>query len=268
MPLPALMTAGTLTPFGSAVLSGGLQVFQGILGHKGKQQQYMNQLAYKEANDEYAQWAAGMQAKQTNLNNSFKYWQEQVNYGQQLNFANGMRNWELSKAINQAEVVGRTRASAGAEYIQNSAALNEAFAQQSMSDAMSLMQYKTQALRAAAATSAAGVGMVDRYINDYARQVGDMATIQSLNEGFRERQLSREQAGVVANYLNKYNSQDFYQMQEVVDPIAPFPPLPTLINPAPPSMVGSAPSAGAAFLGTAINAVGAGLNTYAGLKPK
>jgi len=129
-------------------------------------------------------------------------------------------------------------------------------------------QYKTQALRSSAAVQAAGQEGVstDRRINDYARQVGDMETLRSLNEGFRNRQFTREQAGMVANYLNQYNSQKLYEMQEVFDPIMPFAPLPTLVNPMAPSMVGGAPSAGAAFLGTAIGMVNQGISTYGAMK--
>ena len=93
-----------------------------------------------------------------------------------------MRNFELAKSINQAEVVARTRASAGASFVQEAAALVDGFQQQSMADAVSLMQYKQQALRSQASLAASGRegANVDRYINDYARQVGDMATMQQI----------------------------------------------------------------------------------------
>ena len=59
--------------------------------------------------------------------------------------------------------------------------------------------------------------------------------------------------------------QQFYQQQEYLDPIPPFAPLPTLIGPAGPSMVGSGPSAGAALLGAVSGGLSAGLSTYGAL---
>lgn len=250
-----------------AALAGGASVLQGLMQYQAKRQDHTNQLAYKRASDEYAQWSAGMQAQQANLNNSYKYWQEQVNHGQELIYANQLRNFELSKAVNSAQEVGRARTSATTDYWRQSQALQASLSEASMVDAMSIMQYKMQGLRAAASVSAAGVGMVDRYVNDYARQVGDMQTMKTLNAGFRQRQYTREQAGKIAEYLNNYNSQQFYEVQEVNDPLAPFPPLPTLINPAPPSMVGGAPSLGAAIVGGLLGGVQTAASTYGALKP-
>ena len=92
-----------------------------------------------------------------------------------------------------------------------------------------------------------------------------MATMQQLNQQFRERQFTRESAGQIATYLNRYNSQQLYEEQQVFDPIAPFPPLATLVNPAGPSFTGAAPNAGTAFLGSALGAVGTGMSTYTSL---
>ena len=171
------------------MLAGGqfaLSAFQGFLGHQAKQQDYLNQRAQQKASDEFARWTASNQARTQDLNNSYRFYQEQVNYGQELAYASQMRNFELAKSINQAEVVARTRASATADYSQQSGALAEAFQQQSMADAISMMQYKQQALRsqASASTTMQEGRSVDRYINDYARQVGDMEAMRQLNEGF------------------------------------------------------------------------------------
>ena len=253
----------TMMALGSAAITG----VQGFLGHQAKSQDYLIAKARQKASDEFAAWSASNQARTADLNNNYAYWQQKINHGQDLVYANGLRNFELAKSINQAEVVARTRASAGASYAQEAAALVDGFQQQSMADAVSLMQYKQQALRSAASYSASGQegASVDRYINDYARQVGDMATMQELNAKFRERQFTREAAGQVATYLNRYNSQQLYEEQQVLDPIAPFPPLATLVNPAGPSFTGAAPSAGTAFLGTALNMAQSGMNTYASL---
>jgi hypothetical protein len=256
-----------LDPFTGALITGGLTLAQGALGFGAKQQEHANNLARQKASDEFAAWSASNQARTADLNNSYAYWQQKINYGQELAYANQARNYELSKSINQAELVARVRASAGASYASESQALVDNFSQQSMADAVSLMQYKQQALRSAASVTAAGQegANVDRYVNDYARQVGDMTTMQQLNQQFRDRQFTRESAGQIATYLNRYNSQQLYEEQQVFDPIAPFPPLATLVNPAGPSFTGAAPNAGTAFLGSALGAVSAGMSTYTSL---
>ena len=64
----------------------------------------------------------------------------------------------------------------------------------------------------------------------------------------------------MTEYLNQYNSQDFYQAQQYMDPIAPFAPLPSLMTPPPPSMRGAAPSGMSAMnIGTAVLG---GANTF------
>ena len=249
------------------LLAGGsfaLSAFQGFLGNQAKQQDYVNQIAQQKASEEFARWTARNQARTQDLNNNYRYYQEQVNFGQELAYASQMRQFELSKAINQAKVVARTRSSAMANYSQQTQAMAEAFQQQSMADAISMMQYKQQALRMQASVSATMQEgkSVDRYINDYARQVGDMEAMRQLNQSFRERQFTREQAGQIAAFLNQYNSQQLYEAQDVLDPIAPYPPLATLVNPAGPSFTGAGPSAATGFLGTALNATTSALSTY------
>jgi hypothetical protein len=253
-----------ISPLALAMGSGALSFGQGMLANSAKQQEYVNQKAQRKANSEFASWSASRQQEQTDLNNQYSYWQQKINYGQEVVYANQLRNFELARSIDQAELVAQARAGAGANFMQASEATAEAFSQQSMADAVSLMQYKQQALRAQATTAAglnAGVSS-DRYLNDYDKQTGDMATLQMMNQKFRDRQYTRDQAGNISQYLNQYNSQQLYQMQDIQDPIMPFAPLPTLINPAGPSFVGAAPSASTAFLGSALGAVSAGINTY------
>tara|TARA_R110000765_G_scaffold11689_3_gene36864 strand:- start:7946 stop:8752 length:807 start_codon:yes stop_codon:yes gene_type:complete len=257
-----------ISPLVLAAGSGALSFGQSMLGNQAKRQEHVNQQAQREASSEFASWSSSQQAQQTDLNNQYSYWQQQVNYGQEVVYANQLRNFELARSIDQAELVAQARAGAGANFMQASEATSEAFSQQSMSDAVSLMQYKQQALRAQATTAAglnAGASS-DRYLNDYARQSGDMASLQMMNQKFRDRQYTRDQAGNISQYLNQYNSQQLYAMQDIQDPIAPFAPLPTLVNPAGPSFVGAAPSASTAFLGSALGAVGAGINTATALK--
>ena len=102
-----------ITPTTLALGQGVLSLGQGLLGNQASQQDYVNQRALQKASDEFAGWSAGMQAQTADLNNQYSYWQQQINYGQELAYTNQLRNFELSKAINQAEVVARTRASAG-----------------------------------------------------------------------------------------------------------------------------------------------------------
>ena len=76
----------------------------------------------------------------------------------------------------------------------------------------------------------------------------------------------------MAQYLSRWNSQSFYYEATFFDPIAPFAPLPTLIQPPPPSMTGGKPSAAAAAIniGTGImGGISAGIgmqNQLNGLK--
>ena len=253
---------------GFGIVSGGLNFLSGIANYQAQKQDYVNKLAYKKASDEFASWSARQQAAQTDINNQYKFWGEKVNYGQSLAYTNSLRNYELSKAIVSAEEVARVRSSAGADFIRTSDAFAQGFQQEAMSDAVALFQYNVQALKARS-TIAAGATegpSVDRLMNDYARQVGDFTTLKRINDGFKESQYTRQQAGAISQYINQYNSQQFYQQQDYVDPIPPFAPLPTLIGPAGPSMVGSGPSAGAALLGAVSGGLSAGLSTYGALK--
>ena len=256
-----------IDPVTFGVVSGGLNFLSGIANYQAQRQDYVNKLAYKKASDEFASWSARQQAAQTDINNQYKFWGEKVNYGQSLAYTNSLRNYELSKAIVSAEEVARVRSSAGADFISTSDAFAQGFQQEAMADAVALFQYNVQALKARSAIAAGATEgpSVDRLMNDYARQVGDFTTLKRINDGFKESQYTRQQAGAISQYINQYNSQQFYQQQDYVDPIPPFAPLPTLIGPAGPSMVGSGPSAGAAILGSVASGVSAGLSTYGAL---
>jgi len=53
--------------------------------------------------------------------------------------------------------------------------------------------------------------------------------------------------------LSRYNSQQFYERQPYMDPVAPFPPLPTLVAPAGPTMTGAKPGGMSGYqVGTAL----------------
>ena len=257
------------------VLFGAANAGLGILGAsasaKAQKQDYLNQTAFQDANSKFAQWQAGFNAKLTDANAQYKYWAETVNYNQQLAYTNSLRNFELIKSIRQAEVVGQTRTAAGAAFVQDSDAISQAYQEASMQEAVAMQQYRWRALQARASVQAMGQEgrSVDRIVNDYARQQGDYETLQQINQGIRTRQYSREQAGQVTQYLNRWNSQQFYEEQPYIDPIAPFAPLPTLLTPPPPSMTGAAPSGAASALniGTAVlGGVQSGLSMAGQLK--
>ena len=238
------------------VAQAGMGILQGFTGAQAQKQDYANQVAFQKVNGAFASWQAGFNAKATDANNQFQYWQQTVNYNQQLAYTNAQRNVELLKSVRQAEVVGKTRAAAGASYVQDSDALSQQMSEASMQEAVASQQYKWRVMQSSSAVQAMAMegNSVDRLVNDYARQQGDYETLQNINEKIRTRQYSREQAGQVAQYLSRWNSQSFYDEQTFFDPIAPFAPLPTLIQPPPPSMTGGKPSGMAAALniGTAV----------------
>lgn len=253
------------------VAQGGLGILGASAENAAARQDYANQRAFQNANTRFARWQAGFNRRVTDANAQYNYWQETVNYNQNLAYSRSLRNYELLKEIAQADVVGETRAAAGAAYANTSQAISQAAAEQGVRNAVAFQQYQVAALKARSrvlATEREGAS-VDRLINDYTRQVGDYETIQEINDGFRKRQYSREQASAVAQYLNQYNSQTFYEAQPYMEPIAPFAPLPSLLEAPAPTMTGSGPSGAAAGLriaGGLLGGVQTGLSTYSTLK--
>jgi len=234
--------------FGAA--QAGLGIMQGMAANAAAQQDYVNQKAFQSANNKFAMWQAGFNARVNDANNQYKYWSDTVNYNQNLAYTNSLRNVELLKSIRQAETVANTRAAAGSSFLQDSDALGQAYTEASMQEAVALQQYQWRALQGQSSVQAMAMegNSVDRLVNDYARQLGDYETLQAINQGIRTRQYGREQAGQLAQYLSRWQSQQFYDEQTYVDPVAPFAPLPTLIQPAGPTMTGSGPSSAAAML--------------------
>lgn len=264
-----------ISPLTGSLLLGGADAILGAFGasqqNAAARQDYINQRAFQDANNRFARWQASFNTRVADANAQYSYWQETVNHNQNLAYSRSLRNYETLKAIAQAEVVGETRAAAGAAFVSNSQAVSQAASEASMQDAVAQRQYQMAALKArgrAMATEQEGAS-VDRLINDYARQAGDFQAIQAINEGFRSRQYTREQAGQIADYLSRYNSQAFYEMQPYMEPVAPFAPLPALLEPPAPTMTGTGPSSGAAALrigGTLLGGVQTGLSTYGALK--
>lgn len=227
-----------------------------------ERQNYKDALKYQKVSDKYARWSSGINAAIANSQSRYRYWAELVNYNQNLSYVNQLRNYELTKAYEQATIVRRTRASAMSDFALQAQALSEGIREQAAQDAVSAYQYAHQALKAQSQMVATGMegASVDRLVNDYDRQLGDFRALQQINQNFKERQYNREQAGLVANYLSRYNSQQFYKPAPYQDPVRPFAPLPTLVMPPPPSTTGAGPSQMAASLSMG-NAVLGGINT-------
>ena len=248
---------------GVAGVSTILGVFQAGAQNKAQQQDYVNQTAYADATAKFNQWQAGLNARTNNLNSQYSYWAETVNYNQSLAYTAQLRNYDLAMELAQAEKVRETRVGAGTNYVVNSQALSDRFAEEGMSRAVGMQQYMYRAMQQSSAYQAmAGEGnSVDRIVNNFSRQVGDMQTLQAINQKLSERQYNRDQLGRITEYLSQYNSQDFFKAQARMDPIAPFAPLPALATPPPPSMRGGAPSSAAAGLNMGAAVLG-GVNTY------
>lgn len=245
-------------PFIFGAANAGLGILQGIAGNQAAQQDYMNQVAFQNANNQFARWQAGFNARVNDANNQYKYWADTVNYNQNLAYTNSLRNVELLKSIRQAETVAQVRSAAGAAFLQDSDAIGQAYTEASMQEAVALQQYQWRALQGQSSVQAMAMegNSVDRLVNDYARQLGDYETLQAINEGIRKRQYGREQAGQLAQYLSRWQSQQFYDEQTYLDPVAPFAPLPTLIQPAGPSMTGSGPSSAAGWINVGTGILG------------
>jgi hypothetical protein len=247
---------------GMAVANTGMGLAGASAQNASARQQYQDALRFQKVSDKYARWSSKINARIANTQSKYRYWAETVNYNQNLSYVNQLRNYELVKAYKQADVVRRTRTSAMADFSLQSQALSEGIREQASQDAVAAYQYAHQAMKAQSQVVAAGQegASVDRLVNDYARQLGDFEALKQINQNFRERQYTREQAGLVANYVSRYNSQQFYDPAPYQDPVRPFAPLPTLVMPQPPSMTGAGPSQAAANL-TMGNAVLGGINT-------
>ncbi|MEB3360698.1 MAG: hypothetical protein VKI42_01085 [Synechococcaceae cyanobacterium] len=255
---------GSLVVGGVNAVLGGIQ---GIFGASAQKQEYRNQLAFQQANTAYAQWQARFNQRATDANSQYQFWQQTLGHNQQLAYVNSLRNYELNKAIVQADIVAQTRAAAGADFVRSAEAVSQQMAEAAMRDAVAYQQFTVAALKARSQWGASGQegASIDRMVNDFARQAGDYATIQAINQGLRSRQYTRQQAAAVAQYLSAYNSQQFYAEQPYLEPVAPFQPLPSLLAAPAPTMTGAGPSAGAGFLNVAsgvMGGIGAGLSTY------
>jgi hypothetical protein len=249
----------------SAVVGGvsmGMNLLGGFAQNQAAQQDYLNQRAFQNATSKFNAWQAGMNAKTQNLNNQYSYWRDTVNYNQQLAYTSQLRGYEFAKDLAQAQRVIEARTGAGAQYVTSSQAISQALQERGMQEAVAMQQYSYRALQASAAYQASGQEgqTMDRYVANFARQAGDYNTLMQVGQKFQERQYSRDQLAAMTTYLNQYNSQQFYERTPYMDPVAPFPPLPTMVMPPPPSMTGGRPGSNG-FL-TAGTAILGGVNAY------
>ena len=264
-----------MDPFTMSLISGGLNAGMGLFGASQKrnaqQQKYLSDLAFQNANNRFSIWQAGFSARVQDANKQHQFWKETFNYNQQRVYAKSQQNIELMREADQALVVGQTRAAAGAAYANDSAALSDQLAEAEMASAVAQQQYTWRALSARASVQAMNMegNSVDRVVNNYAFQLGDQLQLKAIESDLRERQYNRAQAGQVAQYLSRWNSQTLYEAQQINEPFAPFAPLPTMITPPPPSRTGAPPS-NAAFAmdigSTLIGGVSAGMSTYGSMK--
>ena len=255
-------------PLGVAAVSTGLSFLTANAQEQARQQEYLNQTAFQNATTQFNQWQAGFNADMQNLNNQYSYWATTVDYNQKLGYTQQLRNYEFAKEIDQASRVAQTRASAGTGYAINAAAVQQQLQERGMQEAVAIQQFAYRALQSSAAFQASmqeGKSS-DRYVANFSRQMGDYKTLKNIEQGLRDRQYNRDQLAQITRYLNEYNSQTFYEKQPYLDPVAPFPPLPTMVTPPPPSMTGSAP-ANMSALNAGTSVLG-GVNAYLGTAAK
>jgi hypothetical protein len=256
---------------GIAGVSTALNLFGAGQQNAAAKQDYLNQSSFQQATNQFAQWQANQNQRFSDANAQYQFWGQQVQYQQQLGYVHQLQSFELAKQINQANVVRDSRAAAGAEFIGNSQAASDRLQEVAMQAAVAQQQYGWRTLQARAsvqAMDAEGLS-VDRLINNYARQAGDYNTIAQINDGLQRNQFNREQTALVGRYLSEWNSQQFYTPTTYIEPIEPFAPMPSLMQPAAPSMTGTGPSGGASSLriGSALlGGVGTYMNSAAGVK--
>lgn len=234
---------------------------QSNAAYNAKQQAYANQTAFQGVQQRFNTWQAGFNADMKNLNNQYQYWGETVRYNEKLSYAGQLENYEFAKEIAQATRVMEARAGAGMDYVVNAEAIQAAYQERGIQEAVAQQQLMYRGLQASAAyqASAQEGKSTDRFVRNISKQIGDYNALQTIKDGMADRQYSRQQLGQIAKYLNQYNSQQFYVKAPIQKPTMPFAPLPAMVTPPQPYMRGAAP-ADTRFLDNATTAFGA-LNT-------
>ena len=130
-------------------------VGQQVLGFQAKKQQYEFGQGVPGREQRVCSWQAGFNAKLNDANKQYQYWQETVNYNQEMAYAHNQRNVETLKAIAQAQVVADTRAAAGAA-LAGLEAIAQQYAETEMQAAFAQKQYQWRALQARSSVRAMG----------------------------------------------------------------------------------------------------------------
>ena len=216
---------------------------QSNAAYNAKQQAYANQTAFQGVQQRFNTWQAGFNADLKNLNNQYQYWGETVRYNEKLSYAGQLENYEFAKEIAQATRVMEARVGAGMDYVVNAEAIQAAYQERGIQEAVAQQQLMYRGLQASSAymASAQEGKSMDRYVRNVSKQIGDYKALQTIKDGMADRQYSRQQLGQIAKYLNQYNSQQFYVKAPIQQPSMPFAPLPAMVTPPQPYMTGSAP---------------------------
>ena len=244
---------------GLGVASAGLNWMSSRNKDRARQQNYVNQVAYQDATTEFNQWQSGFNARTADFNNQYSYWGETLNYNQQNIYSKQLTNYQFARELQQAQNVLDNRVSSAQQYGLTQEALQASLMERGMQEAVALQQYQYRALQASAAfrASAQEGKSMDRYVRNFARQVGDANSISMINAGLRTKQYKRDQMSAITRFMTQYNSQNFYVKSPIQEPVMPFAPLPTMVTPPGPTMRGAAPTsntwmdAGTAVLGGA-----------------
>ncbi|BAQ94397.1 hypothetical protein [uncultured phage_MedDCM-OCT-S31-C1] len=246
---------------GIMAASASLGFLKNQASHNARQKSYYDQIAFQDVQQEFNSWQAGFNAERQNLNSQYQFWGERVRYNEQLSYAGQLENYEFAKEIAQAQRVMEARVGAATDYLVNAEAIQAAYRERGISEAVAEQQMMYRGLQQSAAymASAQEGKSMDRWVRNASKQMGDYRALKTLKQGFAERQYSRNQLSQITRYLNQYNSQQFYVKAPIQKPSMPFAPLPALMQPPQPYMRGGAP-ADTRFLDNATSAFSA-LNT-------
>lgn len=222
----------------------GLGFIKNQQAHNARQKTYRDQTAFQAVQQEFNSWQAGFNAERQNLNSQYQFWGERVRYNENLSYAGQLENYEFAKEIAQAQRVLEARVGAATDYVVNAEAIQAAYRERGISEAVAQQQMMYRGLQQSAtymASAQEGKSM-DRWVRNASKQMGDYKALKTLRQGFQERQYSRNQLSLITKYLNQYNSQQFYVKAPIQKPSMPFAPLPALMTPPQPYMRGGAPA--------------------------
>ena len=129
---------------GVAGIGFGLDLFGASANNRAQEQEYLNAKAYQDASARFNSWQASFNAKNRDLDNQYAYWQQTVNYNQERAYTAQMRNYDLSQEIDQAENVFETRVGAGLNYMTNSQALSDRYAEEKLPETDALVDLRIE----------------------------------------------------------------------------------------------------------------------------